>query len=106
MRAAVLLDADGRLVAHAGAGEGEADRFGELARELVKAADQAAERREIHAWQVEVSTPRGAVFAIREAAPEAGSARTLAVVARRFALPALMFMDMRHVLAAVDPEGG
>ena len=134
IRAAVLLDDNGSLVAGT---PDDADRSRGLARlalELLEAADQAAGSSEYPpVEQIEVSTGRGVVFAVRQAGGDrAGSARptvdieatraalhdqpaegraggatgvgcTLAVVAGRFALSSLMFYDLRSVLADLEP---
>ena len=83
MRACVLLDADGRLVAVDGGHEGEGEPLAELARDLLEHAGTA---------QVEVSTGAGIVYALRN------GRWALAVVAGRFALSSLVFFDMRRVL--------
>jgi hypothetical protein len=49
---------------------------------------------------VEVTTQRGAVFCVRD------GDFTLAVVTGRFALPSLMFYDLRHVLDDLKPTAG
>ena len=83
MRACVLLDDEGRLVAVDSAHETDGDSLAELARELL---DRAGAR------QVEVSTGAGIVYAL-------GDDRwTLVVVAGRFALSSLVFFDMRRAL--------
>ena len=83
MRACVLLDADGRLVATDAGHESEGEALAELARALLERARTP---------QVEVSTGAGIVYALR-----AGD-WTLAVVASRFALSSLVFFDMRQAL--------
>ena len=83
MKACVLLDADGRLVA-ADAGHGsEGEALAELARELLERAGTP---------QAEVATGAGIVYALR------AGGWTLAVVAGRFALSSLVFFDMRKAL--------
>jgi hypothetical protein len=70
-------------------------RLGELARRLMAAAD-AVEGPE--AWaQVEVVTPEGAVFAVRE------RGWTLAAAGDRDVPASLMFYDLRSVLAGLEP---
>ena len=97
IRAAVLLDGAGRVAAaHAAEGDPPADKLGELAGRLFEQADQAAS--DAHAFegevtQVEATTAEGAVFAVR------AEGWTIAVVAGRFALPSLMFYDLRAVLS-------
>jgi len=97
IRAAVLLAGDGRVAAaHAPDGDPPADKLGELAGRLFEHGDQAAA--ELHSFdgpvaQVEATTADGAVFAVR------AEGWTIAVVAGRFALPSLMFYDLRAVLS-------
>jgi predicted regulator of Ras-like GTPase activity (Roadblock/LC7/MglB family) len=97
IRAAVLLDAGGRVAAaHSAQGDPPAERLGELAGELFQHADRAAAA--THAFegevaQAEITTAEGAVFAVR------AEGWTIAVVAGRFALPSLMFYDLRAVLS-------
>lgn len=96
IRAAVLLDGARAVAAHSrdGADDGGA-RLRELTLELLGRADAAAGE---PPSQVEVSTPEGAVFAVRE------GGWTIAVVAGRFALSSLMFYDLRSVLADLEPR--
>ena len=97
IRAAVLLDSDGRLAAaHAADGEAPADKLAEQAGRLFERAEEAANS--LHGFegpvtQVEATTADGAVFAVR------AEGWTIAVVAGRFALPSLMFYDLRAVLS-------
>jgi predicted regulator of Ras-like GTPase activity (Roadblock/LC7/MglB family) len=97
IRAAVLLDNSGRLAAsHAADGELQGERLAELAAELFKRADKAARSAKGFSGpltQVEVTTAEGAVFGVR------AEGWTIAVVAGRFALPSLMFYDLRAVLS-------
>jgi predicted regulator of Ras-like GTPase activity (Roadblock/LC7/MglB family) len=98
IRAAVLLDSDGRLAA-AHAAESDpppGDKLAEQAMRLFNHAEEAAGT--LHAFegpvtQVEATTADGAVFAVR------AEGWTIAVVAGRFALPSLMFYDLRAVLS-------
>jgi hypothetical protein len=90
IRAAVLLDSAGRLAAASEEAPGEQLR--ELALELLAEADAAAPF-EGPVAQVEASTAAGHVFAVR------GDGWTILVVAGRFALPSLMFYDLRSVLS-------
>ena len=83
MRACVLLDADGRLVAADAHHEAEGEALAELVRDLLERAGTP---------QVEVSTGVGMVYALR------AGGWTLAVVAGRFALSSLVFFDMRRAL--------
>ena len=97
IRAAVLVDRSGNVAA-AQAAEGELppERLGDLAAQLFERADAAAEAAsgfDGSVAQVEVLTDEGAVFAVR------AEGWTIAVVAGRFALPSLMFYDLRAVLS-------
>lgn len=83
VRACVLLDSDGRLVAADSAHADDGRTLAELTRELLERAG---------ANQVEVSTGTGIVYALRM------GRWTLAVVAGRFALSSLVFFDMRRAL--------
>ena len=87
MKACVLLDADGKLVAADAGHESEGEALAELAGELLERAGTP---------QVEVSTGAGIVYALR-----AGD-WTLAVVAGRFALSSLVFFDMRQALEGLS----
>jgi hypothetical protein len=91
IRGAVLLDADRSVVAAWRGDSDRAERLREPLLELLDRADSAAGE-SAPAAQVEVTTPRGAVFCVRD------DRWTLAVVSGRFALPSLMFFDLRHVL--------
>ena len=91
IRAAVLLDDRGRLAAaRPEAPAARAEAMGELARELLARADEAAGE---PVAEVEATTADGAVFGVR------GDGWALAVVAERPALSSLMRYDLRHVLA-------
>jgi hypothetical protein len=95
-RTAVLLDAAGSL---AGSTEPDPERSAELAalaRGLFEAVDTTGPAEP--AEQLEAQVPGGAVFASRT------PRWTLAVVARRQALPSLMLYDLRSVLGEL--EGG
>ena len=91
IRGGALLDSGGGVLA---AWHGDAERAESLRApllELLERADAAAGE-SAPAAQIEVTTPRGAVFCARD------DDHTLAVVTGRFALPSLMFYDLRHVL--------
>jgi len=88
IRAGVLLDSDG---ATAAASDNEGEQLGPLVAELFDDAAAAALPSETIS-QVEVTTVVGGVFAVRD------SRWTLAVVTGRYALPSLMFYDLRSVL--------
>jgi predicted regulator of Ras-like GTPase activity (Roadblock/LC7/MglB family) len=93
VRAAVLMDAAGGLIAASEKDARRAHRLADLAHELVRAADAAVSE---PTEQIEVQTDRGGVFAVR-------SARyTLACVARRLALPALVLYDLRRTLQDLE----
>jgi hypothetical protein len=92
IRAGVLLDADGGLAASWENDEERGERVRELVAELLERADRAPGGDGARIPQLEVSTPRGSVFCVRDAR------WTLAVVSGRFALSSLMFFDLRHVL--------
>ena len=92
IRAAVLLDGDGRLAAGSPDDDGRAERMRTIALELFERADEAAGGPR-SACQVEVTLPDAAVFGVRS------DTWTIAVVANRLALTSLMFYDLRSVLA-------
>jgi hypothetical protein len=85
IRAAVLLDADGRCLAGT-------EPLAEPARELLAAAPEDS--------AIEVVADRGAVFAARSAR------HALCVVTGRFALPALILYDLRTLLSDLQAEPG
>ena len=89
IRAAVLLDRNGELAAVSEGAPGEKMR--ERVLRLLAQADGAAPF-EGGVAQVEASTVGGSVFVVRS------EGWTLAVVTGRFALPSLMFYDLRSVL--------
>lgn len=92
VRAAVLVDPAGGLVAASGTDRARARRLAGFAHDLVATADGAGGPNE----HVEAQTGSGAVFAVRNAR------YTLACVARRVALPALVLYDMRQTLLALE----
>ncbi len=94
VRAAVLIDPAGCLVAAGGIERARARRIAGLAHDLLAVADAASGPNE----QVEAQTAEGAVFAVRNAR------YTLACVTRRLALPALVLYDMRQTLLALGEE--
>ena len=97
IRSAVLLDSGGQVAAaHSASGDAPAERLGEFATELFEHAGRAAAATpgfDGEVAQVEATTAEGAVFAVR------AEGWTIAVVAGRFALPSLMFYDLRAVLS-------
>jgi hypothetical protein len=99
IRGAVLLDADRRVVAAWRGDDERAERLREPLVELLEHADIAAGAPG-GAAQVEVTTQRGAVFCATD------GGWTLAVVTGRFALPSLVFYDLRHVLGDLERAAG
>jgi predicted regulator of Ras-like GTPase activity (Roadblock/LC7/MglB family) len=93
IKASVIVSADGRTAAASKPGE-TGDRMRELTAELFANADAADDG---VVTQVEVSTGDGAVYAVRD------ERWTVGVLTGRFALPSLMFYDLRMVLG--DLEG-
>ena len=82
IRAAAILDERDELAAHSGDSRERAERMRKLVLDLLEQAGGP---------QVEVSTPNGAVFALRE------NGWTIAVVTGRYALSSLMFYDLSRV---------
>jgi hypothetical protein len=93
VRSAVLVDAAGALVAASDADAARAVRLAELARQLVEAADAVAPE---PTEQIEARVEGGAVFAVRTVR------HTLACVAHRLALPALVLYDMRQAMLELE----
>ena len=97
IRAAVLLDSAGQVAAaHSVSGDAPPERLGELAARVFEHAQEAAADTpgfDGEVAQVEATTADGAVFAVR------AEGWTIVVVAGRFALPSLMFYDLRAVLS-------
>ena len=93
VRAAVLLDPAGGLIAASGTDAESSRRLADLAYDLLRATDAAADR---PAEQIEAQVERGAVFAVRSAR------HTLACVVRRLALPALILYDLRQTLLDLE----
>jgi predicted regulator of Ras-like GTPase activity (Roadblock/LC7/MglB family) len=91
IRGAVLLDAEGAVAAGWRGDTERAARLRAPLAELLRRADEAAGDAG-PATQVEVTTSRGAVFCVRD------EHWTLAAVTGRFALPSLVFYDLRHAL--------
>jgi hypothetical protein len=103
VRAAVLLDAGGAPVAYSVDDDVIGADLGDLAAQLVSHAGSAAARDGDTVAQIEVSTAAGMVFSVTERPPGASAPWTLAVVAKRFSLASLMFMDLRHILGELGP---
>jgi hypothetical protein len=93
VRAALLLDAAGALVADSEDDPEQAEELAERVRQLVAVADSAAGGEPPE--QLEVQVEAGTVFAARD------PGHLLAAVTRRSALSSLMFYDMRALLAAL-----
>jgi predicted regulator of Ras-like GTPase activity (Roadblock/LC7/MglB family) len=93
VRAAVLIDAAGALVAASGEDDERAEELGGLARELVELADHVADP---PPEQLEAQVDGGAVFLTR------GPHHVLAAVTRKSALSSLMLYDQRVLLAALE----
>jgi len=94
VRAALLLDAAGALVADSEDDPEKAEELARRVRDLVGAADAAAADEPPE--QLEVQVEGGSVFAARD------PRHLLAVVTRKAALSSLMLYDMRAVLAALS----
>lgn len=93
VRAAVVLDAAGGLLASSGADPEGARQLGELGRRLVEQADAVSTE---PVEQIEVQLPEGGVFAVRT--PHC----ILACVTRRLALPALVLYDLRQTVHELE----
>ena len=93
VRAAVLLDPAGGLIAASDGDKDRGRRLGELAHDLIRAADAASD---LPTEQIEARVDAGAVFAVRSAR------HTLACVVRRLALPSLILYDLRRALLDVE----
>jgi hypothetical protein len=91
IQAGVLLDSGGGLAASWESDDERGERVRELVTELLERVDAEAGGSE-PPEQVEVSTGAGGVFCVRD------GDWTLAVVTGRYALPSLMFYDLRKVL--------
>ena len=93
IRAAVLVDSAGALIAASDPDTARARQLAELARELIEAADAVAPE---PTEQLEARVEGGAVFAVRSVR------HTLACVARRLALPALVLYDLRQAMLELE----
>jgi predicted regulator of Ras-like GTPase activity (Roadblock/LC7/MglB family) len=93
IRAAVLVDSAGALIASSDPDTARARRLAELTRELIEAADAVAPE---PTEQIEARVDGGAVFAVRTVR------HTLACVARRLALPALVLYDLRQAMLELE----
>ncbi len=95
IRAGVLLDGDGSLVASWQNDDARGERVRELVLDLMERAEAAGGERD-RPTQVEVSTGDGGVFCVRE------RGWTIAVVTGRYALSSLMFFDLRKLLEDLE----
>lgn len=93
IRAGVLLDSRNRLSASTEEDRDAAGRMRSLLVRLWRLADDSGGD---PPSQLEVTTPGGAVFAVR------GERHVLAAIASRSALPSLMFYDLRSVLSELE----
>jgi hypothetical protein len=98
IRGAVLLDGAGVVAAGWRGDADRAERLREPLAELLERADAIAGDAG-PTTQLEVTTHLGAVFCVRD------ERWTLAAVTGRFALPSLVFYDLRHVLQDLEPAG-
>jgi hypothetical protein len=106
--AAILLGGRGELLARGGADAPRAEHLRDLAAKLLATADDAGVRAGLErVGRVELSSPRGTVFAVREDG-RGGSGSTLVAVASGGALSSLVLYDMRMTLARLgsDPALG
>jgi predicted regulator of Ras-like GTPase activity (Roadblock/LC7/MglB family) len=94
IKASVVMSTDGRTAAASRPGD-QGDRLRELTQELFAKADVADSQ---PVTQVEVSTGDGGVYAVRD------DNWTIGVVTGRFALPSLMFYDLRNVLGDLEAK--
>ena len=90
IRAATILDGSNELAAYSGDSRDRGDRMRRLVLDLLEAATGAVPGAD-EPPEVEVSTPNGAVFAVRE------NGWTIGVVTGRYALSSLMLYDLRRV---------
>ena len=93
VRAAVLMDSAGSLIAASDPDGTRAARLAELTQELIEAADAVAPE---PTEQLEVRVEGGAVFAVRTVR------HTLACIVRRLALPALVLYDLRQAMQELE----
>jgi hypothetical protein len=101
VRAAILLDERGGLVARTGVRARPAERLRKRVADLFGAAQAAAARSGLAgAARVEVSRPEGAVFGVR-ALDREGRECTLVAITAGGALSSLVLYDMRMALLAM-----
>jgi hypothetical protein len=89
IRASVVLNGEGRVAASSSTDGSVGRRMGELARDLFERADRAFGG---EVPQLEVSTPAGTVFAVRQ------RGWAVAVVAGRLALSSLVLFDLHRLV--------
>lgn len=97
VRAAVLVDSAGALLSASDTDRARARRLADLTRELVESADAVASE---PTEQIEARGEGGAVFAVRTVH------HTLACVAHRLALPALVLYDLRQMMLELERSIG
>lgn len=93
VRAAVLMDSAGALIAASDVDPPRAALLAELAQELIEAVDAVAPE---PTEQIEARVEGGAVFAVRTVR------HSLVCVARRLALPALVLYDLRQAMLELE----
>ena len=93
VRSAVLVDSAGALLGASDSDTARARKLAELTRELIEAADAVAPE---PTEQIEVRVEGGVVFAVRTVR------HTLACVAHRLALPALVLYDLRQTMQELE----
>src|SRR5437016_2667824 len=89
--AAIVLDENGSPLAST-LDDGRAGELAQTAQELVAAAGRAADRDGRDLAQLEVSTPSGSVFVVRD------GARTIAATTRPEPAAGLVFYDLKSCL--------
>lgn len=95
VRAAVLVDSAGALIAASDPDAARARKLADLTRKLVEAADAAAPE---PTEQIEARLEDGAVFAVRTVR------HVLACVTRRLALPSLVLYDLRQAMQELEGQ--
>jgi predicted regulator of Ras-like GTPase activity (Roadblock/LC7/MglB family) len=98
IRAAVLLEPDGKIAASTLADETRAERFAGVARELVSAAEQVRSPGGESLTQLEVATTEGSVFVVRD------GGRTIAATTSPEPTVGLVFYDLKSCLRSASAE--
>jgi hypothetical protein len=93
MLGCAILSSEGEVLA----ASGDAERWGETARDLISAADAAGGEPVAHAH---IATGDGEAFCVRE------GGLTAVAAAERFTLSSLMIFDMRNALRQLVAVGG